>query len=166
MEEWLRIGSFPGYSVSDFGRVRNDRTGTFIKIVVNQFGICYVGLKHDGIDYKRGVAPLVARAFLPIPHLVSFDTPINLDGDRLNNIVANLMWRPRWFAVKYHSQFRRPSFGIKEAIEDLDTGEEFPTSLHAAVKFGLIDRDIFIAVHRGETVWPTSKKFRIIGKRY
>lgn len=166
MEDWSELSSFPGYSVSDQGRVRNDRTNMLLRIIVNQLGIAYVGMRFQGTDYKRAVAPLVAHAFLPYHQHQTFDTPINRDGDRLNNVIDNLLWRPRWFAVKYHRQFRIVSIGIQEPIVDLDTTEEFPSSWEAAVKFGLIDRDILISVHREEYVWPTYQRFQIIRKRY
>lgn len=166
MEEWSALLAFPGYSVSNTGRVRNDETGRLLRIIVNQLGIPYVGMRRHRVDSKRAVAPLVAHAFLPYHHLLSFDTPINLDGDRLNNVVENLMWRPRWFAVKYHRQFYIDRIGIREPIFDIDTYEEFETSFHAAIKFGLIDRDIMIATAREEYVWPTYQRFGVVAKRY
>ena len=71
----------------------------------------FVGLFRDQEQYKRSVALLVAKAFLKQPSEF-FDTPINLNGDRLDNQVINLMWRPRWFAIKYNRQFREPILSI------------------------------------------------------
>lgn len=166
METWSELLAFPGYSVSDLGRVRNDRTGHILRIIVNQLGIAYVGLRKVTIDCKRAVAPLVAHAFLPQHQHLTFDTPIHLDGDRLNIAVENLMWRPRWFAVKYHRQFYLDRMGIQQSVYSVETGEEFDTSWHAATTFGLIDRDLTIAISRDEYIWPTYQKFRIVGKRY
>ena len=62
-----------------------------------------------------------------------FDTPINLDGDRHNNRVENLTWRPRWFAIKYNQQFRHPYENpIPARIMDLKTGEVSENSFQCA----------------------------------
>ena len=162
MEVWAEIDDFPEYSVSDLGRVLSRRTDRVLNITVNQLGIPYVGLTKHFVHYKRAVAPLVARAFLTPPYQAAFDTPINLDGDRLNTGVENLMWRPRWFAVKYHRQFYIDRIGVRSVIEDVETEERFDTSFHAAIRFGLIDLDILRGIYRDEPVWPTLQKFRIV----
>ena len=142
MEEWSELPSFPGYSVSHLGRVRNDRNGRPLNITVNQLGIPYVGLSDRGLHVKRAVAPLVAHSFLAPAELASFDTPINLDGDRLHCAADNLMWRPRWFAVSYHRQFFLGRAWIDLPIEDVEIEERFDSSLHAAMRYGLLDKEI------------------------
>jgi NUMOD4 motif. len=163
MEEWKEIESFPVYSVSTHGRVRNDETGYFMALLRNQKGIINVGLTQNLVQYKRSVAVLVAHAFLPRPKQHTFDTPIHLDGDRGNNHVENLMWRPRWFAVKYHQQFLTEKRGFLVPVVD-DSGEMFETSWEAATKYGLIDREILTATLNRTYVWPTYQKFRVISE--
>lgn len=163
MEEWREIPRFPGYSVSNLGRVRNDETGRFMTPLRNSRKTVSVsvGLTKNFIQHKRAVSLLVANAFLPPPPNEAFDTTINLDGDRTNNEVGNLVWRPRWFAIKYFLQFRNPQMrGFYTPVEEVTTGEIFETSWFAAIKFGLIDTDIFIATMNGLCVWPTQQWFR------
>jgi hypothetical protein len=162
MEHWLNIHEFPGYSVSNTGYVRNDDTGRIMTVLVNQRGIAYVGLMKRGVQHKRSVAILVTSAYLPKPKLEAFDTPINLDGDRLNNHIDNLTIRPRWFATKYFQQFNTPPQGIATPIEEVQTGERFENSWEAATKFGLLDKDILMAVMNETYVWPTFQYFRKI----
>jgi hypothetical protein len=162
MEEWRDIEGFSGYSVSNRGRVRNDETGHILALQVNQEDIMYVGMTIDKKQYKRAVTPLVARAFLPEPRNRHFNTPIHLDGDRWNNDVENLMWRPRWFAVAYQKQFRTHIRGFVIPIEDIKTGEVFPTSWDAATKYGLIDEEIRVATLNRTYVWPTYQEFRVL----
>lgn len=159
---WKSIDEFPGYSVSDDGRVRNDDTGRVLVLTRNQHHLLQVGMMRDGLQHKRSVTLLVAKAFLEPPALETFDTPINLDGDRANNHVDNLMWRPRWFAVKYHQQFdgREPKFN--EPIQEIQTGYRYRDSLVAASTFGLLDQEIYTATLNRTYVWPTYQRFRVV----
>lgn len=162
MEDWREVDEFRGYSVSSCGRVRNDQTGYILSLLVNQRGIVNVSFNARGIQYKRSVSLLVARAFLPVHPLDSFDTPINLDGDRRNNHISNLMWRPRWFAVDYFKQFQDWRRGFLVPIEETTTGERFENSWHAATKYGLLDKEIYIATLNRTYVWPTYQRFRVL----
>lgn len=163
MEEWREIDEFPGYSVSEYGFVRNDETNYQLAILVNQHGVANVGLTKDRVQHKRSVALLVATAFLTPHPLEAFDTPINLDGDRRNNRVDNLMWRPRPFAIKYHNQFddgKRSS--IVRPLQDISTKEVYENSMEAAMANGLLDREIFLAIVNHTYVWPTFQRFRVL----
>lgn len=162
MAEWREIASFPGYSVSNTGLIRNDDTGRMLSRRVNQSGIANVGLTKNRVQYKRAVNLLVANALLTTRPHESFTTPINLDGDRLNNRVENLMWRPRWFASKYFDQFKKGSISFRNPLEESETHECFNTSWEAAIKYGLLDMEILSAVLNKTHVWPTKQYFRPI----
>jgi len=162
MDEWRTILSFPGYSVSDAGFVMNEETGRMLKPCSNQRGIVNVGLRRDGIQHKRSVAILVAEAFIMTTRSLTFNTPINLDGDRFNNRVTNLVWRPRWFAIKYLQQFNRSPMGFNKSVEELKTHEKFETLWEAAITFGLLEMDLFKSLIDQTIVWPTYQRFRII----
>lgn len=162
MEEWTQINEFPGYSISSHGRVRNEDTGRLLALLRNQQGIVHVGLMRGLTQFKRSVVVLVANYFLPPSKLEAFDTPIQLDGDRSNANVQNLMWRPRWFAIRYHRQFHRPNLGIVVPIRETRTGEEFDNSWEAAIKYGLIDKEILDATLNRTYVWPTYQTFEVI----
>lgn len=163
-EEWREIEEFPGYSVSDHGRVRNNSfEGRVMGQSRNQQGLMKVGLYQDGQQHIRSVALLVAKAFLPEHNNPNFNTPINIDGDRSNNHVDNLMWRPRWFAIKYHQQFRDDRLkGYIVPIEEMTTGERFKNSMDAATKYGILAQEIVIADINRTHVFPTYQMFRVI----
>lgn len=151
------------YSVSSHGRIRNDKSGRILVMTVNQHGVVQVGLVHHrGPQVKRSVALLVAKALLLEPEQSAFDTPIHLDGDRLNNHVHNLMWRPRWFAVRYHQQFRSDERGFAVPVIEINSGETFRDSWAAATKYGLIDREIALASLNRTYVWPTYQMFEVL----
>jgi NUMOD4 motif len=161
-ELWSTIESFREYSVSNFGNVRSNKSGRVLSTSPNQFNVVQVGLMKDGVQYHRSVPLLVAKAFLPVKP-GPFDTPINLDGDRSNNHVDNLVWRPRWFAIKYNRQFRHPSdMRIDRPISDVKSGEVSPNSLECAKRYGLLEEEIAIAIMTKTYVWPTYQEFRVV----
>jgi hypothetical protein len=160
-ELWKDILDFSEYSVSNFGRVRSNKSGRILSTSPNQFGVVQVGLMKNGVQYHRSVPLLVAKAFLPI-HPGPFDTPINLDGDRLNNHVDNLVWRPRWFAIKYNRQFRFPyPERINRPIVDKKTGEVSSNSIECACRYGLLEEEIVLSILTRTYVWPTYQEFQI-----
>jgi hypothetical protein len=117
----------------------------------------------DNGHFSRGLARLVAKAFLPTPPK-AFDTPINLDGDRYNCAVDNLMWRPRWFAIQYHRQFiEKPPYGrINRPLRAIDDSEVYSTSLDAAIAYGALERDLIRSVFDETYVWPIHKQFELV----
>ncbi len=162
-ERWSQIKHFPEYSVSDHGRIRADKSGRILALSENQFGLVQVGMMHNGQQRHRSVPLIVARTFIPIPP-GPFDTPINLDGDRHNNHVDNLVWRPRWFAIKYNQQFQYPyEHSIMEPLIDLKTGEVSENSFECAKTYGLLEYDLVMSVLNRTYVWPTYQEFGFLG---
>ncbi len=162
-EAWRDVEGFPGYSVSNYGNVRNDRFDKELVISQNQSGLACVGMMLDGTQQHRSVPLMVLEAH-GIKHVNTlFDTPINLDGDRMNNTLWNLMWRPRWYAVKYHRQFRVPyPYPVVSRIIDLDTEVVYRNSMEAAVIHGLLEREVVESIYRRTVAWPTGQKFAIV----
>lgn len=161
-EEWKELPLFKGYSVSNHGRVRSDKTDLILALKVNQYGVVMVGMMRGGVQFHRSVPKLVATAFIPRKYPL-FDTPINVDGDRHNNHVDNLMWRPRWFAIKYNQQFRyRYKFHIPNKIMNIDTEEIFENSWECAIHYGLLERDLVMSIFNRTYVWPLYQQFRAI----
>lgn len=162
-EEWKHLEDYPGYSVSTYGRVLNDRRGLILAQRPNQQGIACASLIYRGNKTSASVARLVAGAFVPRtnPHFLS---PINLNGHRMDNHVDNLMWRPRWFAYKYHQQFNVPDFYYvpRATILLLDTEEEFEGLVEPSTKYGLHYKDIMYSYMIGSEVFPTKQKFRLL----
>jgi len=159
IEIWKEITNFDNYSISNYGRVRSEKSERILAQSQNQFGVVYVGLVRDGKQYHRSVPLLVARAFIP-NQLEAFDTPINLNGDRYDNRVENLAWRPRWFAIRYNQQFRDPYMDpILDPIKDLKTNEVSENSFEAAISYGLLESDLFLSILDRTYVWPTYQQF-------
>lgn len=160
--DWIPVEGFPGYSVNPLGQVRNDSSGRLLTTRINQYGVAYVGLTRDWRQHIRSLPRLVANAFLPAPN-ATFDTPINLDGDRVNCRVDNLMWRPRAYAVRYTNQFEeRYENPIEVPIRAADTGETFPNSFAAACRYGLLEREVVLSILNHTLAWPTYQRFEVI----
>lgn len=162
-DQWVGIEDFPGYSVSPSGHVRKDSSNHILHIRVNQYGVPYVGLMREGRRHQcvRSLPRLVATAFIPQPNDV-FDTPINLNGNRIDCRVENLMWRPRWYAIYYANQFEdRYENAIDTRIRDVDTGDVYPNSLAVACVNGLLERDVVLSILNNTLTWPTYQQFVI-----
>jgi hypothetical protein len=159
VERWAEIPDFPKYSVSNTGKVkREDREP--VRVHVNQQGIAYISLMAGEVQVHRSLARIVASAFVP-KRAEAFDTPINLDGDRLNCVDSNLEWRPRWFAVRYHMQFKHRYLNpIESPLRDMETGEIYDDSWVVATTFGLLEKDVIAAVDNFTVCWPTFKHFQ------
>jgi hypothetical protein len=161
-ERWKPIKGFPGYSVSDHGRIRSEKSGRILSQFENQFGLVCIGMMKDGEQRHRSVPLLVMKAFDP-HHREAFDTPINLNGDRHNNHVDNLVWRPRWFAIQYNQQFKRPfARPILDPLEDTKTGVISENSFECAKQYGLLEEDLVLSILNRTYVWPTYQEFRVL----
>ena len=66
-EELRNILDFPNYEVSNFGTVRNKRTGRILKHNISDNGYCYTNLSKQGFVKKFKIHRLVANAFLQNP---------------------------------------------------------------------------------------------------
>lgn len=160
MEDWRAITEFPGYSVSTLGRVRNNASHKFMTKLRNQRGSVYVSLMDGNTQRKRGLSLLVANAFIIEYRTDAFDTVINLNGDRNDNRLDNLMWRPRWFAMRYFDQFERETYtGYQGPVVDDETGEYYCSTWEAATACGLLNHDVICSVIQSTEVWPTLQHF-------
>lgn len=161
-DEWVPVERFPGYSVNPLGQVRKDSTGRILTLRLNQFGVPYVGMMRGFKQCNRVLPRLVAKTFIPQPNKM-WDTPVNLDGDRTNCRVDNLAWRPLWYAEQYNNQFSKERYEhpIAAPIREADTDEEFPHSLAAGCRYGLLERDVVLSILNNTLTWLTFQRFVI-----
>lgn len=160
-DEWVPLRAFPKYCVNPLGQVMHARTERIVRPQVNQQGVAYVSLvRETSHQFKRSLALLVAREFI-LPPGVNFDTPINMDGDRLNCAVSNLVWRPRWFAQQFHRQFKERTHPITQPVRDLDAGRVFRDGIDACINHGLIERDLLLSIMNHTVAWPLMHRFDV-----
>lgn len=78
------------YSVSNYGRIRNDSTGTFLEGLISNNGYRMVHLRYR-IDKNCSVHRLVMKAFFPCEDMDELQIN-HKDGNKLNNRIDNLEW--------------------------------------------------------------------------
>jgi len=161
--QWHELEEFPDYAVSEQGDIANIKTGIPRKLSINGQGIVKITL-YDTRKHlvTRSVARMVAEAFVPKPDQEIFDTPIHMDGELTNCRADNLVWRPRWFAIKYHRQFRNPEFHIaRGTFIDIDSEEVYDSIKDICVRNGVFWQDVIKCVTEETFVFPTYQKFRL-----
>ena len=90
METYIIIEGFENYSVSDFGNVRNNRTGRILKLGVNKDGYHHVTLMKNKLKHTKKLHRLTAEAFLL--NLEKKRDVDHKDNDKANNKLSNLRW--------------------------------------------------------------------------
>lgn len=169
-DDWHVIEGYSNYIINDQGAVINRTTGRAVRTGINQNNLTFVALTSD--DDKRttlSLARLVAYAFLPPPTIATFNTPINLNGRRIDCAASNLMWRPRWFARRYHAQFGADVWQkFDDPVMEIETERPFDRSLLAAQAFGLLASEVYATAQAFtrhglfKPTWPTGQLFRLI----
>lgn len=135
MEIWKEIKDFPGYSVSNKGRVRKDSTGQ-IMVLSENGGYCRITI-------SKHVHRLVAEAFIEKPD----DTKCwvdHIDGNRSNNNVENLRWvtpSENCMAFGYHSRIKNKQRKVRATNLD-GTTIVFQSRQAAAEYFKCSDSEI------------------------
>lgn len=99
MENWKKIKGYTHYEVSDLGRVRNTKTGVFLKPQVQAVGYKFVNLYNNGKMRSWYVHRLVALHFIDNPN--GWPQINHKDEDKLNNRVENLEWCTCYYNVNY-----------------------------------------------------------------
>ena len=89
-ELWKQIEDYENYEVSTHGRVRNKRTGRYLKFDLSNCGYYRVTLCKNNKPRKFSVHRLVAQAF--VEPVVGKELVNHKDSDKTNNRVENLEW--------------------------------------------------------------------------
>lgn len=157
MEVWVESFQFPGHSISNLGRVRNDDRDLVLANRILASGHVAVSITKDGVQRSRSLSKLVADCFV-LGYSEIFNTPIHLDGDHKNCSAANLMWRPRWFSFKYHGQFT-VNFPKHPPLVREETGEVYKSAWEMVTTEGLLYYQILQSAASGAAVFPINHHF-------
>lgn len=108
------------YEVSNFGRVKNLRTGKIMKPEITNNGYCRVDLYDDNGKHKHKlIHRLVLEAFVPNP--TSLPQVNHKDEDKTNNNVENLEWCSANYNSNYGTRGQRISEKQNKKVAKLDT---------------------------------------------
>lgn len=134
-EYWRTIPSFPVYSASNYGRIRNEGTGRILHVYMNTRGYLTLTLRRNNQQIQQSVHRLVAEAFLGGPHP---DLDVNhIDGDKTNNCIENLEWCTREENVRHAVRTGLRHGPRRRAVRIVDTGEEFESIYDCAKHLGV-----------------------------
>ena len=122
-EEWRTImGSDGLYSVSNLGRVMNNRTGRVLVPKTLPSGYQRVKVRTDDNKRDKYVHRLVADAFCDHPH--GCDVVNHIDNDKLNNRADNLEWTTqRGNVIHAMKQGRVKNFPLAQMVAAIKDGE-------------------------------------------
>ena len=139
MEEiWITINGFSNYEISNFGNVRNIRTGRILKKSLDSYGYGQVTLIKDKQPYPKRVRQLVADAFLEKPYNPYHECVLtNIDRDRSNDCVNNLKYITRAEAIQRSFRHGRKQTHIMRPIRCIETGEEYASITECSEATGI-----------------------------
>lgn len=162
-EELVPVDDFPDYVVSAEGYVVDiSKDSRVANVYLNNIGHAFVVIRNQhGFYYSRNLGKIVARAFhkKEEPH---WNTVVYLDGDKTNCNAENIVWRPRWFAIRYHREKRH---GLKDGyfpVRNKDTGEIFTNVREVSMCFGSLESEILDKVNSDCGVFPFGYIFEYV----
>lgn len=159
MEEWKPLQNYDGYSISDQGRIRSDKSSAVLAINYTLQNRPFVKMMHQGKQVSRGLALLVCEAFVPLPrYRCDTPTPIHLNGNIKDCRVDNLMWRPRWFAQEHTNQFKI-DFKIQTPVINVATRTVYENVWDVVIEHGVLYRDVVTSIHERTWVFPLFHRF-------
>ena len=131
MEEWRTViidEEEYCYSVSSYGRVRNDETNYVLKPKVITDGYLQVTLYKNGKQKLLQVHRLVAIMFIPNDDPVNKTVVHHIDHNVQNNHVDNLQWTTNEYNVQD---------GRGKRVRCIETGEEWNSVRQASRETGI-----------------------------
>lgn len=142
MEEiWKDIEGFPGYQVSDLGRVRSFKnshngfkeTPAVLALSDNSKGYLHCTLVKNGHAYTKRVNRLVGQAFIPNPD--NKPEVNHKNGDKTDNRASNLEWNTRLENMEHAMKTGLKDSG--EKIKVVETGIVYRNAKKCAAHMGL-----------------------------
>lgn len=141
MEKWKVIEEYPKYSVSNFGNIKNNKTGRILKPAKDSNGYPFVCL-FDNKGHTKTIHRMVAKAFIPNPENLRDINHIN--GNKTDNRVENLEWcaHSKNVAHAIEELGSNTGHGKRRSIKCIETGVVYPTVKSAAKFAGVSDMAI------------------------
>ena len=90
MEEFRDIPGYPGYQISNTGKVFSRNRNKFLTFSSDKDGYLRIGISNNNIEKHFRIHRLVGLTF--IPNLDNKPCINHIDGNKSNNNVCNLEW--------------------------------------------------------------------------
>ena len=112
MEIFKDIKGYPGYQISNKGRLWSTKTNRYLNPFVNNRGYLTINIKAaNGKRKGELIHRLVALAFIDNPN--GYPEVNHIDEDKKNNDVSNLEWCTRQYNNNYGQHNAKMSATIK-----------------------------------------------------
>lgn len=164
MELMTTIPGCSRYAITNYGRVVNQETGRDMKLSTTRQGAVKVALIND-FEHRvtKSVKVLVAESFCEKFNDYC-DTPVVKNGVQSQLWAENIVWRPRWYAIKYSRQFNADpdlmALYTNRPILELSEYIEFANVWEASLEYGILADDIISSIVTDSgPVWPTRCRF-------
>lgn len=122
MERYILINGYENYAVSNYGNVKNIRTGKILKPINTPTGYLTVTLSKNNKKHTFRIHRLVAIYFIDNPE--NKEQVNHIDGNKHNNAVCNLEWCTHTENINH--AFDNSLINTKKpvVITNINTGEE------------------------------------------
>jgi len=165
MEEWRVIQDYPAYEVSNTGFVRSIRSHNILKPQEAKGGAWFVKLGGTNGTTSKTLKTLVAEAFVPRPEhhdIEIFDTPIQCVMNTADVRAEKIMWRPRWFAIKFRRDLNHPPHYCEIPVQNLNTGNQHASIFTASLYDGVLMEAIYRSCLEGRKVFPEGHMYEFL----
>ncbi len=119
------------YSVSNKGRVRNNKSGKILKQCLYENGYLGVNMNMNGKIFKKRVHRLVAEMFIRKPN--ENEQVNHKDEIKTNNSADNLEWVTSKENINYGTRTARISKALSVKIDQLTIGGEYSRNFDSAI---------------------------------
>lgn len=121
--KWIKIRDFTNYSVSEYGDVRNDKTGRVLAKPLDKDGYVRYCLSENNKRYYIKGHRLVAEHFLD--KIKGKEIVNHIDENKQNNHFTNLEWCTVYENNVYGSRLEKATKSCYKKVNCFDLNENF-----------------------------------------
>lgn len=148
------IEGFENYSVTEDGRIFNNKFNKFLRLSLTTTGYLKIGLNKGKERKFYGIHRLVAIAFIPNPD--NHPVVMHLNNIKTDNRVENLKWgtytenaQSAWDDGLCENSRVNTITSKSKPVLCVETGEIFPSSIIASREIGVSYTCVSAAILRG-----------------
>lgn len=141
IEHWKIIKNYNNYAISDYGNVKNVKTGRILKTTIFDNKYKFATLYKDGKNKKIKVARLVAQTFIPNPN--NLPCINHKDENKLNDNVENLEWCTYSYNINYGTANQRRSKTQGKKVCKIDKNTNIILNIYDSTSDAANDNDCY-----------------------